>query len=130
MNTQSQKVTTTSRASVPARAEYTLRPAVDVFENGDGITLWADMPGVSKERLNVRVDANTLRLEGDIEFPLGENMQALYADVRSNRYGCTFELSNELDTAAIEANLKDGVLTVRIPKRAELRPRKIEVQTT
>jgi HSP20 family molecular chaperone IbpA len=88
------------------------------------------MPGVSKERLNVRVDANTLRLEGDIEFPLGENMQALYADVRSNRYGCTFELSNELDTAAIEANLKDGVLTVRIPKRAELRPRKIEVQST
>jgi HSP20 family protein len=88
------------------------------------------MPGVSKERLNVRVDTNTLRLEGHIEFPLGENMQALYADVRSNRYDCTFELSNELDTAAIEANLKDGVLTVRIPKRAELRPRKIEVQAT
>jgi HSP20 family protein len=129
MNTQSQEVSTASRASAPARAEYTLRPAVDVFENGDGITLWADMPGVSKERLNVRVDANTLRLEGDVEFPLGENMQALYADVRSNRYGCSFELSNELDTSAVEANLKDGVLTVRIPKRAELRPRKIEVQS-
>jgi HSP20 family protein len=130
MNTQSQEVSTASRAPAPARAEYTLRPAVDVFENGDGITLWADMPGVSKERLNVRVDTHTLRLEGDIEFPLAENMQALYADVRSNRYRCNFELSNELDTAAIEANLKDGVLTIRIPKRAELRPRKIEVQAT
>jgi HSP20 family molecular chaperone IbpA len=103
---------------------------VDVFEDRDGITLWADMPGVSRERLNLHVDGNALLLEGDVEFPIGGNMQALYADVRSNRYECSFVLSKELDTGRIEANLKDGVLTVRIPKRAEHRPRRIEVRTT
>ena len=116
-------------AGKSARREFALRPPVDVFENSDGIVLWADMPGVSRERLNLRVDGTTLLLEGDIEFPIGGSMQALYADVRSNRYECSFVLSNELDTTRIEANLKDGVLTVRIPKRAELRPRRIEVRT-
>lgn len=107
------------------RSEFTLRPPVDVFESGDGITLWADMPGVSRERLNLRVDGTSLLLEGAMEFPVGQNMEAVYADVRSTLYRCSFVLSNELDTSRIDASLKDGVLMVRIPKRAELRPRKI-----
>jgi HSP20 family molecular chaperone IbpA len=55
-------------------------------------------------------------------------MAALYADVRSTRYRRSFVLSDELETEKTEATLKDGVLTVRIPKRAEVRPRRIEVQ--
>ncbi len=109
------------------RAEAALRPPVDVLETGEGITLEADMPGVSKERLSLRIDGNTLILEGNVEFPMAEQMEALHADIRSNLYRCSFALSNELDTARIEANLKDGVLSVRIPKRAELRPRRIEI---
>ena len=118
----------------PARSgsqpSFTLRPPVDVFENSDGITLWADMPGVSRERLNLHVDGSSLLLEGNIEFPMAENLEALHAEVRSTQYRCTFALSNELDTGSIDANLKDGVLTVRIPKRAELRPRRIEVRSS
>ena len=57
-----------------------------------------------------------------------QDMEALYADVRSLRYQRTFTLSSELETDKVEASLKDGVLTLRIPKRAELRPRKIEVK--
>jgi HSP20 family molecular chaperone IbpA len=132
MNTQAVNTQPTAEASAAqsSRREFVLRPPVDVFEDRDGITLWADMPGVSRERLNLHVDGNALLLEGDVEFPIGGNMQALYADVRSNRYECSFVLSKELDTGRIEANLKDGVLTVRIPKRAEHRPRRIEVRTT
>jgi HSP20 family molecular chaperone IbpA len=129
VNTRPQQAAAEANATQSSRPEFALRPPVDVFENNDGITLWADMPGVSRDRLNLRIDGNALLLEGDVEFPIGGNMQALYADVRSNRYECSFVLSNELDTSRIEANLKDGVLTVRIPKRAELRPRRIEVQT-
>jgi HSP20 family molecular chaperone IbpA len=55
-------------------------------------------------------------------------MEALYADVRVTHYRRSFTLSGELEPDKIEASLKDGVLTVRIPKRAELRPRKIEVR--
>jgi HSP20 family protein len=57
-------------------------------------------------------------------------MEPLYADVRSTRYRRSFALSNELDSDKIDANLKDGVLTVRIPERAEMQPRKIEVRTS
>jgi HSP20 family molecular chaperone IbpA len=110
------------------RSETALRPPVDIYEDGEGITLEADMPGVSKERLNVRVDGDTLLLEGKVQFELPQSAEALYADVRSTVYRRSFVLSRELETASIQATLKDGVLTVKIPKRAELRPRRIEVR--
>jgi len=135
MNTRTQEVQSQSPQTAAAerrggaRQEPAMRPPVDVFESSEGITLWADMPGVSKDHLELRVDGTTLLLEGHVEFPMGANLEALYADVRSTLYRCSFALSNELDTARIDANLKDGVLTVRIPKRAELRPRRIEVRS-
>jgi HSP20 family protein len=111
------------------RTEAAMRPPIDIFETTDGITLQADMPGVTKDRLNVRVEGNTLLIEGALQLDMPEQMEALYADVRSMLYRCSFVLSAELESGRIEANLKDGVLTVRIPKRDELRPRRIQVQT-
>jgi HSP20 family protein len=105
-----------------------IRPPVDIYEDSDGITLLADLPGVSKERLNMRVENQSLVIEGQVQFDLPEQAEALYADVRSSVYRRSFALSAELETEKIEANLKDGVLTVRIPKRAELRARRIEIQ--
>lgn len=114
----------------PVRAEPAMRPPVDVFETAEGITLQADMPGVSRDGLNVRVDGTTLLVEGNLQIAMPGQMEPLYADVRSTLYRCSFVLSNELDTTRISANLKDGVLAVTIPKRAELRPRRIEVLST
>jgi len=74
------------------------------------------------------VDGNTLLLEGTVQFELPEQAEALYADVRSTVYRRSFVLSRELEAEKVQANPRDGVLTVRIPKRLELRPRKIEVQ--
>ncbi len=111
------------------RTEAAIRPPVDIFETTDGITVQADMPGVTKDRLNVQVEGNTLLIEGSLQLDMPEQMEALYADVRSTLYRCSFVLSSELESGRIEANLKDGVLTVRIPKRDELRPRRIQVQT-
>lgn len=110
--------------------EAPIAPPVDIREDADGIVLCADMPGVSRDRLNLRVDGNTLVLEGSARLDLPENAEPLYADVRSSVYRRTFALSGELQTDKIEASLKDGVLTVRIPKRLELRPRKIEVRAS
>ncbi len=109
--------------------ELALIPAVDIFEDAHGITVQAEMPGVSKERLNVQADRNSLLIEGDAAIDMPQGMEALYADVQATKYRRSFVLSGELATEQIEANLKDGVLTVRIPKRAEVRPRKIEVRT-
>lgn len=105
-----------------------LVPAVDIFEDEHGITVQAEMPGVSKDRLKVQADRNSLVIEGDAIIDMPQGMEALYADVQATKYRRSFVLSGELETDKIEANLKDGVLAVRIPKRAELRPRKIEVR--
>jgi HSP20 family protein len=111
-----------------AAGESVLRPPVDIYETAEGITLQADMPGVDKDRLDLRVEGNSLLIEGTISVAPQEQMTALHADVRSTVYRRSFTLSNELETQKIEAALKDGQLTVRIPKRAELRPRKIEIR--
>jgi HSP20 family molecular chaperone IbpA len=109
-------------------SEALLRAPVDIFEDSESLVLTADMPGVSKDHLNVRVEGDTLLLEGDVLFDLPEKAEAVYADVRSTAYRRSFVLSRELDTDKIQANLKDGVLSVRIPKHAAVRPRKIEVE--
>jgi len=108
--------------------ESILRPPVDIFEDAEGITLVADIPGVSKEGLNLQVDNDSLTVHGEVSIDTPDGMQALHADVRSKRYERSFSLSNELDVDAIDASLKHGVLQVRIPKRAEVKPRKIEVR--
>jgi HSP20 family protein len=118
-------------ATTQPRAQATktaITPPLDIYEDGKSITLEADMPGVSKERLKVHVDGENLLLEGELQFALPEQAQALYADLRSTVYRCSFVLSRELESDKIQANLKDGVLRVSIPKRAELQPRRIEVQ--
>jgi HSP20 family molecular chaperone IbpA len=105
-----------------------LRPPVDIFEDADGITLHLDMPGVARDRVKIDADRQTLSIEGAIQIPMAEGMEAIYAEVHSTQYRRSFTLSGELDTERVDASLNDGVLTVRIPRRAELRPRKIEVR--
>jgi HSP20 family protein len=109
-------------------SSFVMLPPADVFEDAEGITLQLDIPGVAKDRLNLQANKNTLLIEGTARIEMPQGMEALYADVRSTLYRRSFVLSDELETDKTEANLKDGVLTVRIPKRAELRPRRIEVR--
>jgi len=104
-------------------------PAVDIFEDAGGITLLADMPGVSRDNLDVRLDGDSLAIEGKVSITMPEDMRALWAEVNAPRFRRTFTLSRELDASRIEANLKDGVLWLRIPKQAHAQPRRIVVQT-
>ncbi|CAL1239089.1 Hsp20/alpha crystallin family protein [Candidatus Methylocalor cossyra] len=121
-----------SQAGTPApqRRERVWIPPVDIWENDDGVILLADLPGVPKERLTLQVEQNALVIEGEAQFDLPEGIQALYADVRSTHYRRRFTLSGELDSDGAEAHLNNGVLTLRIPKRAKFRPRRIEVQAS
>jgi len=116
------------RRDESAEELQTLLPRVDVFENKDGILLVADMPGVPKDKLELRVENDTLLIEGEIAPDTPENMEAVYAEVRLSRYRRAFSLSSELDTSRIDAQLRDGVLNLRIPKHAHAQPRKIEVK--
>ena len=125
--TQSQPSSASRRTE---REVYPLIPRADVLEDTDGITLYIDMPGVSKDGLKIEADKNTLIIEGDIQFSMPQRMEALYAEFQSTRYRRSFTLSGELDTERTIANLKNGVLSVNIPLRAEVRPRKIEVHAS
>src|SRR5678815_3724173 len=100
----------------------------DVFENESGITLLADLPGVSRDRLGVRVDGETLLIEATAETPQPEGMQLVYGEAQYASYRRQFTLSRELDASRIEANLKDGVLKLSIPKLEEAKPRRLEVR--
>ena len=118
------ELTTTKPAESNQRP---VSPAVDIFEDAGGITLLADMPGVSKERLDVKLDGDNLSVEGSVELDAPAEMRALWAEVNVPRFRRTFTLSRELDAGRIDANLKDGVLTLRIPKQAYAQPRRIAV---
>jgi HSP20 family molecular chaperone IbpA len=114
---------------VPAEQDLqrAVLPAVDVFEDASGITLLADMPGVPKDQLELKVEGETLLIEGHVQPRTPDGLEAIYAEVSAPRYRRSFTLSRELDTSRIEANLKDGVLRLRVPKQAHAQPRRIAV---
>jgi HSP20 family molecular chaperone IbpA len=130
MNEKTDMTTAERSRTLPRQGdgEIELLPAVDIYENDAGITLEADLPGVSRDRLDIQIDHNNLTIEGEVAVEVSENVKPLYADVRGTRYRRSFSLSPELDTENVDANLGNGVLSLKIPKRAELQPRRIEVK--
>jgi HSP20 family protein len=128
---QGQQVANTSEGSTQRRSGAgigVLRPPVDVIEDSTGITLVADMPGVSRDNLNLRLEAQNLTIEGSVSLDLPSDIESRYAEVQHQHYERTFALSRELDGEKATAELAHGVLTVRIPKTAEAAPRKIAVK--
>ena len=105
-----------------------MMPRVDVLEDDTGITLLADLPGVSRESLDIQVEGDSLLIEGAVAAATPEAMEAAYAEVRVPRYRRRFTLSHELDGGRIEAQLKDGVLRLRIPKQERAQPRRVSIK--
>jgi len=112
----------------PARNGASLMPPVDVVEDESGITLFADLPGVPKDKLNLQVEADMLTIEGDVAIATPEGLEASYAEVGLPRYRRVFTLSKELDVGKVTAELANGVLKLHIPKAEHARPRRIEIQ--
>ena len=115
-------------AQEQARDEPALMPPVDVVEDATGITLYADLPGVPKDNLQLRVEGDQLNLEAEMALTLPQGMEAHHAEVRLSRYRHAFTLSKELDAEKVSAELTQGVLRVRIPKAEHAQPRRIAVK--
>ena len=126
-NSSSQATPSTQAGRGDAQQPHTI-PPVDVFEDESAITLLADLPGVARDQLQVRVDGDSLVLEAAAATAGPENMELVYGEARIPRFRRQFTLSRELDTARIGAELRDGVLRLTIPKAEEARPRRIQVQ--
>ena len=119
--------TAVARDNPDPATEAALMPPVDVIEDSTGITLYADLPGVPKDKLSLQVEADTLTIEGEINLATPEGMEASHAEVSLPRYRRAFTLSKELDASKVSAELKNGVLTLRIPKAEHAQPRRISI---
>lgn len=117
---------TTSKTEVAGKDA--LLPPVDVFEDAGGITLYADLPGVPRERLDIQLEGDTLTIEGEVVLDTPAGMAAGHAEVALPRYRRTFTLSRELDAGKVSAEFHQGVLRLRIPKAEHAQPRRIEIQ--
>jgi HSP20 family protein len=104
-----------------------LVPPIDVLEDETGITLFADLPGVPRDRLTVRLDGDGLLIEGEIALETPEGTTPAYVEVQTPRFRRALTLSRELDPTKSDAAFKDGVLKLRIPKAEHAQPRRITV---
>ena len=127
--TQRDQTNVARREGDQSARRMTITPPVDIFEDGQAVTLWADLPGVTKDKLDVRVHDGNLSIEAEAVVPTPANLRLQHVEVREPRFARTFTLSPDFDTSKIEASLQDGVLKLTIPRREEARPRRIEVKT-
>jgi HSP20 family protein len=126
-NSSSNAVQAESSGSA-ARTAPALLPPVDIYEDGAGITLLADLPGVAREDLSIGIDGRNLTIEAPLTLGEANALVSVYAEVRANHFRRSFELSGDLDAAKIDAGLRDGVLTLRIPKLEQAKPRRVDVR--
>lgn len=110
-----------------ARRRLTLTPAVDIYEDTHAVTLLADLPGVPRDKLDVRVHDGSLTIEAESVVPVPAHLVASHVEVRAPYFSRRFTVSDDFDLSKIEASLKDGVLKLTVPRREEARPRRIEV---
>lgn len=105
-----------------------ITPVADIYENKEGVSVYVDLPGVSRESLDINVDKNVLTIKGVINLPAPERMKATYTDVTAGAYKRRFTLSSEMDVSKIDATLKNGELKLFIPRSEMHKPRNIEVK--
>jgi len=109
-------------------ADKISKAAVDIFETEEGLTLLADMPGVKAKDLNIDLREGTLTLTGEAQSPEGSKETEVFREYRTGKYFREFTVSEMIDQSKIEAQLKDGVLRLTLPKVEPAAPRKIAVK--
>ena len=102
-------------------------PATDILEDEQSLTVVMEMPGVSKEAVDINLQDRVLTVEGRIDFSKYEQLQPVYTEYNIGNFSRRFSLSNSIDQDRIQADMKDGVLTLTLPKAEEAKPRKIAV---
>lgn len=111
--------------TVPARWYM---PPTDITESDDALTVVMEIPGVERNAVQVHVENDVLRVEGQIDFAKYEGLEPLYTEYNVGHFARAFTLSSKLDQQQISAQLADGVLTLTVKKAKEAQPRRIEIR--
>ena len=118
------EVETKEESTMPARL---FQPQTDIFETSEALTLVLEMPGVDKGSVEVKVENDVLNIEGRVDFSKYEGLQPLYTEYNVGHYARSFRLSSKIEQEGISAELKDGVMTLVLPKAEKAKSRKIQV---
>mgnify|MGYP001255537911 CR=1 FL=1 len=111
--------------TVPAR---TFAPTADIYETQDALTVVLEMPGVEKKNVEVRVENGILNVEGRLDLAKYQGLTPLYTEYNIGNYSRSFRLSSKIDQNKIGAEMKNGVLSLTLPKGVEAKPRTIQVK--
>jgi len=105
-------------------------PDVDIWEDDQGLRLWADMPGVKEKDVDVVLKDNVLTITGNVDAGIYSQLSPLYTEYNVGNYYRQFALNEHIDDSRIKARMRNGVLEVELPKREEAKPRRIEVRSS
>lgn len=105
-------------------------PPVDIIENDNNLVLKAELPGINPNDIEIRVEDNTLHMKGERKFEKDVKEENLHRVERSyGSFSRTFALPSSIDADKVQAEYKDGVLTLAMPKREEAKPKTIKINT-
>ena len=121
---QKREVEKKTEGTTPARVFV---PVTDIFETPEALTVVLEMPGVDRNSIEASVEDDVVTIEGRIDFTKYGSMQPMYTEYNVGHYARSFEISNKIDQSRISAQMKDGVVTIVLPKAEQAKPRKIQV---
>jgi HSP20 family molecular chaperone IbpA len=121
---QKREVEKAQEATRPMRA---FLPNADIFETEEALTVVLEMPGVDRDNINVSVENGLLSIEGRINFSKYEGLDPVYSEYNIGPFRRTFRISSRIDQDKIRAEMRDGVITLVLPKAEEAKTRRIEV---
>jgi HSP20 family molecular chaperone IbpA len=118
------------RTEKEARRESFRTPLVDIFETGDGVTFQFEMPGVSRDEIDINVDGDSLRVKSRAQIKEDRHGKPVFREFAPANFEREFLLSRDLDRGKMDASWRDGVLTLKVPKAEAAKPRKISISAT
>jgi HSP20 family molecular chaperone IbpA len=121
---QKRAVEKKTEGTMPARVFV---PVTDIFETPEALTVVLEMPGVDRNSIEASVEDDIVTIAGRIDFTRYEGMQPVYTEYNIGNYARSFEISNKIDQSRISAQMKDGVVTLALPKAEQAKSRKIQV---
>src|SRR5260370_20422111 len=132
---EEQELTVREKKELVAKEDKTVPgryyvPYADIYGTDGGVAVVMEMHGVEKKRLNVALENDVLRVDGQIDFTKYEEMEPVYTEYNVGHYARSFTLSNKIDQEKISAQLEDGVLTLTLPKAKQAQPKKITIRVT
>ena len=131
--TESQDLKLQEKKELEQREEKTIPgtyyvPHTDIYESPNSLTVVMEIPGVSKDAVDIRLEKNELTVNAEINTANYSDYQPVYTEYNIGHFSRSFILNSKVDRERIEANVADGVLTLTLPKAEEAKPRRITIK--